>query len=154
MNPPSYNSVANELLPRLMFKLGKFLSYDNDELAILCQKLDDIEKCKSVSNDITLKFNKEIAELINNAYEIADCPQVHKNVFAIIMNYNPNVRMPTNAVNMLLSHIWHNLQETKVSTDIVTSASEEIICTNKVYGIITQSVKNWLSTNKDHYVIL
>jgi hypothetical protein len=156
MNPPEYITVASDQLPRLMFKIGKFLTYDNDTLSRLCQRLDDIEKYKVASDedDLTLHFNMNIANLIDVAYEMIDRQQPQKSVIALVKDYNANIRMPTNAINMLLSHIWEELQAAKLDTGIVTSASECITCTRKAFNVITQSVDKWLSSNKDHYVIL
>jgi hypothetical protein len=156
MNPPEYTTIANELLPRFTFKIGKFLTYDNDGLARLCQLLDDIEKYKTESNkdDLNLYFNQNIANMIDVAYEWLDKPHMQKSVLALVEDYNANIRMPTNTINMLLSHIWEDLQAAKLDTEIVTSASEVITCTKKAFDVITQSVNIWLSANKAHYVIL
>lgn len=156
MNPPAYNTVANELLPMFTFKLGKFLTYDNDQLAHLCQMLDDIEKYKSVSDDAMMKqfFTGTVRQLVSDAYGMVDAQLTQKSVLALVKDYNPNIRMPTNAINMLLAHIWEDLQTANLSTDIVTSASEVITCTKKAFDVITQSVTTWLSANKEHYVIL
>ncbi len=156
MDPPEYGSVANELLPRLMFKLGKFLTYDNERLAQLCQMLDDVEKYKSVSDDAIMKqlFTGTIAQLVYDAYSMADVQSQQKSVNEIINEHNTNIRMPTNALNMLLSHIWEELQSAKFSSDIVTSASECITCTLTEFNVIKNSVASWLSSNKEQYVIL
>jgi len=156
MNPPEYNTVANELLPRFMFKLGKFITYDNDTIATFCQKLDEIEKYKTSSENEELKlyFNQNIANIIDIAIKMVNIRESHKSVTELIEDYNPNIRMPTNAINMLLSYIWDELQTANFSTDIITSASEVITCSKKEFDIITQSVIRWLSTNKEHYVIL
>ena len=156
MNPPAYNTVANELLPRLTFKLGTFLTYDNDQLAHLCQMLDDIEKYKSVSDDAMMKqfFTGTVRQFVSDAYGMVDAQLTQKSVHDIVKDYNVNIRMPTNAVNMLLSHICEDLQAAELNTDIVTSASEGITCTKKEFDVITQSVTTWLSANKAHYVML
>lgn len=156
MNPPAYNTVANELLPRLTHKLGKFLTYDNDQLAQLCQLLDYIEKYKTASDSdaLNLHFNQLIANMINDAYNHVNKPHMQKSVHDIVNDYNVNIRMPTNGVNMLLSHICEDLQAAELNTDIVTSASEGITCTKKEFDVITQSVTTWLSANKAHYVML
>jgi hypothetical protein len=156
MNPPEYNTVANELLPRLMFKLGKFLTYDNGELAQLCQKLDDVEKYKSAADDAMMKqlFTGTMRQLVSDAYDMVDRQHAQKSVNDIIKEHNANIRMPTNALNMLLSHIWEDLQIANLSSDIVTSASECITCSRKEYDVIKKSVATWLSSNKEHYVIL
>lgn len=156
MNPPEYKTVANELLPRLMFKLGKFLTYDYDELAQLCQKFDNIEKYKSVSDDTMMKqlFTDTVRQLVSDAYGMVDRQHAQKSINDIINAHNANIRMPTNAINMLLSHIWEELQSAKFSSDIVTSASECITCTRTEYDVIKKSVATWLSSNKDHYVML
>lgn len=156
MNPPAYNTVANELLPRFTFKIGKFLTYNNDQLAHLCQMLDDIEKYKSVSDDAMMKqfFTGTVRQLISDAYGMVDAQLTQKSVLALVKDYNVNIRMPTNTINMLLSHIWEDLQAAKLDTDIVTSASEVITCTKNAFDVITQSVNIWLTTNNAHYVIL
>lgn len=156
MNPPEYHTVANELLPRFMFKLGKFLTYDNDELAQLCQKIDDIEKYKFAADDAMMKqlFTGTVRQLVFDAYGIVNTPRLQKSIIELIKEHNANIRMPTNAINMLLSHIWEELQAAKFSSDIVTSASECITCTQKELDVIKHSVTTWLSSNKEHYVIL
>lgn len=154
MNPPEYNTVANELLPRFMFKLSKLINLDNETLQQLNAQLDDIDNYVTIEEkkQITTKFTATITDLINKSPIDISKPQ--KSIMTIINEYNPNIRMPTNAINMLLDYVCSFLMDQKKLSDIITSASEPIVCNKEVFTLITGIVNSWLQTNKAHYVIL
>lgn len=157
MNPPEYHTVANELLPRFMFKLSKFLTFDNETLKLLCKQLDSIEENKTIFSDVELNqyFNTHIESMINYAYnKIAEHQINTKSINDVINEYNCNIRMPTNSYNSLLSGIYEMLERENISTDIITSASEPVTCNVETFTIITRYVHTWLNENKPYYVII
>lgn len=158
MNPPEYHTVANELLPRFMFKLSKFVIFDNEILQQLNSQLDEIdtyatiEEKKQLSTKFTDTITATITDFINKSHINISKPQ--KSIMTIINEHNPNIRMPTNAINMLFDYICSFLMVQKNLSDIVTSASEPIVCNKEVFTLITDLVYTWLQSNKAHYVIL
>jgi hypothetical protein len=137
-----------------MFKVGKFINMDNETLNALSDKLDKLNELTTnvEKQKVTLQFNDTITDLVNKSFTVISKPQL--SVMDIINDFNPNIRMPTNAINMLLDYICSYLVDYINISDIVTSASEPIICSNGVFIIIKDCIISWLEKNKAHYVIL
>lgn len=156
MNPPEYKTIAQELLPRFMYKLGKFLDIKDGELQILINKLTEIEKKSNeeAKQNLINVITDTVSNIINVTYASIDIYQQQKSIMDIISELNSNIRMPTYAINSLLTYIWEQLEINNKPTNIVTSACETIICKDSEFNLIVKHVSLWLHTNKAHYVIL
>lgn len=158
MNPPEYNKVANELLPMFMFKLSNFLAIPNDDLERYNNMLDEITKYIYASDKkaITSLFNSTIINLVTTIHESVTISVPQKSVSCVIYNHNPKIKMPVFALNCLMSHIHDKLTNEfgHQETHIVKSASEVIVCNNKMFNEIEQSIITWLTKNSEYYVIV
>lgn len=149
MNHTTPSTVVNIQFPRFMFKLSKYLSFDDDTLNKLYLQMDDIDKniSEEVKNDIVKEFTIHISNLITTIYGDIGFIKEHDSIIKLINIYNPNIAMTKETLNILLNHVQEYLANKNCDPNIVTSATDDIICNKHTYKMITQCVYKWLIAN-------